>query len=69
MGDTRDRFSVLAMDGQRVFPQRQFRTRLAALRFADRELLGGHEVILLLGRPGSLQPRAPISDPTPSRAR
>jgi hypothetical protein len=69
MREAKDRFAVRAVEGGRVISEREFRSRLAALRFADLELLGGREVTLLLGPSLTPQPRLLTSGTAPSRER
>jgi len=69
MREAKDRFAVRAVEGGRVISEREFRSRIAALRFADLELLGGREVTLLLGPSLTPQPRLLTSGTAASRGR
>jgi hypothetical protein len=69
MSEVKNWFAVRAVEGERVIAERKFRDRIAALRFADLELLGGREVTLLLGPSRAPQPRLLTSGTAASHGR
>jgi hypothetical protein len=51
------RFGVQAASGERVLERRRFRGWKDAVRFADRQLESGREVLLSLDLPGAQESR------------
>jgi hypothetical protein len=69
MKEAKNWYAVRAVEGARVISERKFRDRIAALRFADLELLGGREVTLLLGPSLATPPRLLTAGTAPAHQR